>query len=108
MKVRSDPEAPLPGQAGPTGSGTKVHVSHPPLLVYNPGAVPFDVADRMDQGIADGCFPGLHPLERTQDLCEKIPEERPHFLLHLGLGSLRIVRAEQMVVEVPPPMTDCS
>jgi hypothetical protein len=35
----------------------------PRLLASDPGAVPFDVTNQLGQGMADGCFPGLPPLE---------------------------------------------
>jgi hypothetical protein len=35
----------------------------PRLLASDPGAVPFDETNQLGQGMADGCFPGLPPLE---------------------------------------------
>jgi hypothetical protein len=68
----------------------------PGFLVPDPGPVVLYIADQLGQRVADGLFPGPHPLEGTQDLPDAVRQQRADFRLHPSLGPRRVVGVQQM------------
>jgi hypothetical protein len=73
------------------GTGPDGETAVPGLLVPDTSPVALHIADQLGQRLADGLFPGPHPLEGTQDGPDAVREERPEYLLHPGLGPYRVV-----------------
>jgi hypothetical protein len=69
------------------GTGPDGETAVPGLLVPDTSPVALHIADQLGQRLANGLFPGPHPLEGTQDGPDAVREERPEYLLHPGLGG---------------------